>query len=224
MAPPGLLPSLAGVGAPSCATALPVSGPCPDAPAPGTHVPWATRGSTPVGLGVQAAPHPGCRCAGVLCAPAVPPRPAAPLAPGASQTPFQGHEGPRAILGPERSVLDKGGRGGGGGWCSSSFPAGTKAKQTESVSVSVSVSVSMPMSVSVSVSVPALLPGPCRQPVWQWTMPWGRPLSPLPYQVPVGTPAPCPARPRLGPAQGSPRLLLASGRWLSSWKSGGSVS
>lgn len=58
--------------------------------------------------------------------------------PGDSQTPFQGHEGLCAILGSERGVSDKGGSGG-GCWCSSSFPAGTKAKQTESVSVSVPI-------------------------------------------------------------------------------------
>lgn len=117
----------------------------------------------------------------------MPPCPAALLPPGAPQTPFQGHEGPRAVLGPERDILDKGGRGG-GGWCSSSFPAGTKAKQTESVSVSVSVPVSM------SVSMPTLLPGLCGQPVWQRVMPWGRPPSPLPCQVPTGTPSPRTAR------------------------------
>lgn len=173
--------------------------PLPGHPVPGTHVPWATHGSTLVGA--------GCHRAGVLHAPAVPPCPAALLAPGAPQTPFQGHRGPHAILGPERGVLDKGGSRG-GGWCSSSFPAGTKAKQTESVSVSVSVSVSMPVSVPVSMSVPVLLPGPCGRLAWQRAMPWGRPLSPLPHQVPVGTPAPCPAGPSPGVPPGPP---LAAG-------------
>lgn len=123
--------------------------------------------------------------------------------PGDSQTPFQDHEGLCAVLGSERGVSDKGGSGG-GGWCSSSFPAGTKAKQTESVSVSV----------SVPIPCPCPRPDPCPHSSHVWCGAGNAPgaaTEPLPRWVPVGTPAPrrlgaIPAQPR-----GPPGAPLAAG-------------
>lgn len=125
--------------------------------------------------------------------------------PGDSQTPFQGHEGLCAILGSERGVSDKGGSGG-GGWCSSSFPAGTKAKQTESVSVSVSVPIPCPC--------PCPWPYPCPRSSQGWCgggqCPGGGHRAP-PALGPRGHPSPAPARSHLGSAQGPPRSPLAAG-------------
>lgn len=100
-----------------------------------------------------------------------------------------------AVLGSERRFSHKGGSGG-GGWCSSSFPAGTKAKQTESVSVSVSVPMSM------SSSMPTLLPG-------LWAKPrGGHRAQPRSGSVPsLLSPGDPPV----------PLLPLASGRWLFSF-------
>lgn len=86
----------------------------------------------------------------------------------AHPSPLSGPE-PRAVLGPEMGILDKGASGG-GGWCSSSFPAVTKAKQPESVSVSVPVSVPIPRAGSAPspqhLGHPEVLAGPCSGAVW----------------------------------------------------------
>lgn len=151
---------------------------------------WLPCPGTLPSLGMQAALHPRAR---MLRAPAVPPCPAAP---GIPKSPSRTTRAFVPFLGSESGVSDKGGSGG-GGWCSSSFPAGTKAKQTESVSV------------SVSVPIPCPCPCPCPHCSHGWCgggqCPGGGHRAP-PAWVPVGSdPSPTRAPSHLGSAPGSPR-------------------
>lgn len=192
---PKLLLSPAGMGGPSVCH-CPAWPPCP---------------GTLVGLGVQAAPRPRAR---VLRAPAVPPCPAAPGTPKPPSratrvfVPFWGQKGAfRTKEGAEAAV-------------GAAVPS--RPVQRQNKPKACPCPCPCPSRVRAHVHGHIHAHAPPRAGVAAGNAP-GAATEPLPRWVPVGTPAPrrlgpISAQPRVPPG---PRLPLASGRWLFSWKSGG---